>query len=37
MPMWGSVFRSVSSGAGDKTPEMRIHNLVRYLESLQVK
>jgi hypothetical protein len=37
MPMWGSVFRSVSAGPGDRTPELRIRNLTKYLESLQVK
>jgi mono/diheme cytochrome c family protein len=37
MPMWGSVFRGISSGPGDRTPDMRVQNLTRYLESLQVK
>jgi mono/diheme cytochrome c family protein len=37
MPMWGSVFRSIGAGSGDQTPVMRVQNLVKYLESLQVK
>jgi hypothetical protein len=37
MPMWGLVFRSASGGSQDQTPELRIRNLTRYVESLQVK
>jgi mono/diheme cytochrome c family protein len=37
MPMWGSVFRSIGAGMGDQTPVMRVQNLVKYVESLQVK
>ena len=34
MPMWGPVFRSVE----DRTVvELRVHNLVSYLESIQAK
>jgi mono/diheme cytochrome c family protein len=34
MPMWGPVFRSAQ---GDPTTELRLRNLVAYLESLQEK
>ena len=37
MPMWGSVFRRLGAGPGDRTPEMRIQNLMQYLESLHAK
>ncbi|HET7150296.1 MAG TPA: cytochrome c [Candidatus Acidoferrum sp.] len=36
MPVWGPLFASVS-GHDDTMVTMRINNLVRYLESLQVK
>ena len=36
MPMWGNVYRSMSSGH-DAEVQQRISNLTRYLESLQVK
>ena len=34
MPVWGAIFRSMESN--DTLVEIRIENLVRYLESLQV-
>ena len=34
MPMWGPVFRSVESGS---VTELRVVNLVKYLEQLQQK
>ena len=34
MPMWGPLFRSVES---DSTAQLRVRNLVDYLEALQVK
>ena len=34
MPMWGPVFRSAQ---GDSTTELRLRNLVEYLESMQQK
>ena len=37
MPMWGSVFRSVGAGTDDRTALLRVQNLVKYLETLQVK
>jgi mono/diheme cytochrome c family protein len=37
MPIWGSVFRGTGASPDDKTPMMRIQNLVDYLKSLQVK
>jgi mono/diheme cytochrome c family protein len=37
MPMWGNVFRSFGSGLDDTTHKLRIQNLVKYLESIQVK
>ena len=36
MPVWGPVFRSLAGG-NDAEVQMRISNLSRYLESLQVK
>jgi mono/diheme cytochrome c family protein len=36
MPVWGPLFSSVS-GHDDSMVQMRISNLVRYLESLQAK
>jgi mono/diheme cytochrome c family protein len=36
MPVWGPLFSAVS-GRDDSIVQMRIANLVRYLESLQVK
>lgn len=36
MPVWGSVFRSLSSGH-DVEVQQRISNLTKYLESLQRK
>lgn len=35
MPVWGDVFRSMSRDEG--TRRMRLHNLTKYLESLQAK
>jgi len=35
MPVWGDVFRSLSSN--DSITKMRMHNLVKYIESIQVK
>jgi mono/diheme cytochrome c family protein len=37
MPMWGSVFRAIGTGEGDQTHLLRVRNLVKYLQSLQVK
>jgi hypothetical protein len=37
MPVWGSVFRTFGSGPDDQTHKLRILNLAKYLESLQVK
>ena len=34
MPMWGPVFRSIDDAA---TVELRVNNLVRYLETIQQK
>ena len=36
MPVWGSVFRSMSGGHSTEV-QLRIANLNKYLESLQVK
>ncbi|HXW04472.1 MAG TPA: c-type cytochrome [Vicinamibacterales bacterium] len=36
MPIWGKVFRSFG-GPDDQTHKLRVQNLVKYLESLQVK
>jgi hypothetical protein len=33
MPVWGTIFRSMESNA--TLVEIRVENLVRYLESLQ--
>lgn len=35
MPVWGDVFRSISRDEG--TRRMRLHNLTKYLESIQAK
>jgi len=35
MPVWGDVFRSMSTNESLTT--MRMHNLTKYIESLQVK
>ncbi|MBN8730329.1 MAG: cytochrome c [Acidobacteria bacterium] len=35
MPVWGDVFRSMTSN--DSITKMRMHNLVKYIESIQVK
>jgi mono/diheme cytochrome c family protein len=35
MPVWGPLLRANSSSAGEE--ELRVHNLVRYIEKLQVK
>lgn len=35
MPIWGPVFHSTSSSSGDEV--LRVHNLVKYLESIQTK
>jgi mono/diheme cytochrome c family protein len=38
MPIWGPIFQSMSSTASETSgPSMRISNLNRYLETLQVK
>jgi mono/diheme cytochrome c family protein len=34
MPVWGPVFRALSSGDTGRT-ELRIHNLVKYIGSIQ--
>jgi mono/diheme cytochrome c family protein len=36
MPIWGPVFRSMAHGHNDSA-QLRINNLVKYLESLQQK
>jgi hypothetical protein len=36
MPMWGSVFQSVSHGSSSEV-QMRISNLTAYVQSLQAK
>jgi mono/diheme cytochrome c family protein len=36
MPIWGPVFRSDAQGRGDSA-QLRIDNLVKYIESLQEK
>jgi mono/diheme cytochrome c family protein len=36
MPVWGPVFRSMAHGHGDSA-QLRINNLVEYLQSLQQK
>jgi mono/diheme cytochrome c family protein len=36
MPIWGPVFRSMAHGHGDNA-QLRINNLVNYLQSLQQK
>lgn len=36
MPIWGPVFRSIAHGHKDSA-QVRINNLVKYLESLQEK
>ena len=36
MPIWGPVFRSLAHGREDSS-QLRINNLVKYLESLQQK
>jgi hypothetical protein len=36
MPTWGAVFRQMD-GAGVAGVELRIRNLTKYIESLQVK
>lgn len=36
MPVWGSLFRSISQGRDDEV-QMRIANLTKYVESLQAK
>ncbi|MBA0088953.1 MAG: hypothetical protein HRJ53_28525 [Acidobacteria bacterium Pan2503] len=36
MPVWGPLLRTVSGG-DEAIVEMRIRNLVRYVESLQAK
>jgi mono/diheme cytochrome c family protein len=35
MPIWGEVFRTLSRDEGGR--QMRLHNLTKYIESLQVK
>ena len=35
MPVWGPLLRANASSAGEE--DLRIHNLVRYIEKLQVK
>lgn len=35
MPIWGDVFRTLSRDEGGR--QMRLHNLTKYIESLQVK
>ena len=35
MPIWGQIFRSVSSD--QNLSDMRVYNLVKYLEKIQVK
>jgi mono/diheme cytochrome c family protein len=37
MPMWGPVFKSFGASAEDQSYRLRIQNLVKYLESVQVK
>lgn len=36
MPMWGPVFRSIAHGHADSA-QLRINNLVAYIESIQEK
>ncbi len=36
MPIWGPIFRSMAHGRKDSA-QVRIHSLVRYLESIQEK
>jgi hypothetical protein len=36
MPVWGPVFRSLNSSQ-EPVVRMRVANLTRYIESLQVK
>lgn len=35
MPVWGDVLRSMSRDEGER--RMRLHNLTKYIESIQVK
>jgi hypothetical protein len=35
MPIWGDVFRTMSRDEGSR--QMRLHNLTKYIESLQGK
>jgi mono/diheme cytochrome c family protein len=37
MPTWGRVFRSFGTGPDDQTYKLRVQNLVKYLESIQVQ
>ncbi len=36
MPVWGSVFRDISRGSGAEV-NLRLRNLTKYVESMQVK
>jgi hypothetical protein len=36
MPVWGTVFRQLG-GSDEAGVKLRVHNLGRFLESLQVK
>jgi predicted CxxxxCH...CXXCH cytochrome family protein len=36
MPVWGHVFREMNNG-GEKETQLRVRNLVKYIESLQQK
>ncbi|HJV22600.1 MAG TPA: cytochrome c [Holophagaceae bacterium] len=36
MPVWGPIFRSID-GRSDGATKVRVHNLIEYLKSLQVK
>lgn len=36
MPVWGHVFREMNNG-GEKESQLRVRNLVKYIESLQQK
>ena len=38
MPVWGGVFRDMANNSGDdRQTAMRLSNLCRYIQSLQVK
>jgi mono/diheme cytochrome c family protein len=35
MPIWGPIFRSLASSGADRETVLRIHNLTKYVESIQ--